>query len=104
MNRLHQLLVLIVLCWMGAATAQDSQRPTVLLLDRIDKTAHVPVPRRGHSMDRVLSEYGEPQSRHPAVGDPPITRWVYREFTVVFEGNRVIRAVVNRATPEETLG
>ncbi|SFM35171.1 hypothetical protein SAMN05421721_103157 [Ectothiorhodospira mobilis] len=51
-------------------------------------------PPRGMDRDTVLRRYGEPQSRQPAVGDPPISRWVYPGFTVVFEGRYVLHTVV----------
>lgn len=53
-------------------------------------------PVNGMSMDKVLKKFGEPVKRIPAVGEPPITRWVYQKFTVYFEHNLVIHAVVNR--------
>jgi hypothetical protein len=33
-------------------------------------------------------------NRHPTVGAPPITRWDYNGFSVVFEKDRVIDSVV----------
>ena len=53
-------------------------------------------PRRGMTMDRVQSDWGQPQSQRSAVGDPPITRWEYAGFTVYFEYDRVIHTVVSR--------
>ena len=53
-------------------------------------------PASGISMDSVLQRYGEPQNRVPAVGQPPITRWVYPDFTVYFEYRHVIHSVVHR--------
>jgi hypothetical protein len=53
-------------------------------------------PRRGMSMERVREAYGTPESRQPAVGEPPITRWQYGSFTVYFEHDRVIHAVARR--------
>lgn len=50
-------------------------------------------PSSGMTMDTVKSRFGEPQQTYPAVGDPPITRWVYGNFTVYFEYDRVIHAV-----------
>lgn len=51
-------------------------------------------PTRGMTMDDVTLKYGEPSEKLPAVGDPPITRWVYPNFTVHFERQYVIYAVV----------
>lgn len=51
-------------------------------------------PVGGMRMERVLEKFGEPKSRIPAVGEPPITRWVYDEFTVYFENRHTITAVL----------
>jgi hypothetical protein len=50
-------------------------------------------------MDQVEKHFGAPSNRHPAVGgssahQPPITRWDYNGFSVFFERDRVIDAVV----------
>ena len=45
-------------------------------------------------MADVEARFGAPQARHPAVGEPPITRWDYAGFAVFFERDRVIHAVV----------
>lgn len=74
-------------------------RAEVLLIDAIAETAAVQTPERGASMETVRSRFGEPQQARPAVGEPPITRWVYPAFTVYFEHDRVIHAVVPHAQP-----
>jgi hypothetical protein len=51
---------------------------------------------RGLSMHQVEQRYGEPSRRIGAVGDPPISRWIYPEFVVYFEGQFVIHAVGTR--------
>ncbi len=53
-------------------------------------------PSRGMSMAQVKQQFGEPQSTQPAVGQPPITRWEYKKFEVVFEYDKVIHSVVVR--------
>jgi hypothetical protein len=75
-----------------------------LMLDAIEdqppnSPAGIQRPRAGMSMDQVTSEFGEPLQRLPAVGDPPITRWVYPKFTVYFEYQAVIHSVVHREGP-----
>jgi ribonucleotide monophosphatase NagD (HAD superfamily) len=52
-------------------------------------------PGRGMTMKSVEAKFGAPLERHVAVGKPPITRWDYTGFTVFFEYERVIDAVVN---------
>jgi len=53
-------------------------------------------PSRGMTQASVESKYGSPNSVEAPVGDPPITRWVYSDFVVFFEYDRVIHAVVKR--------
>ena len=47
-------------------------------------------------MDQVLQRFGEPQQRLGPVGEPPISHWVYPDFVVYYEYDRVIHAVVPR--------
>ena len=56
-------------------------------------------PARGLSMTQVENRFGAPSQRIAAVGEPPISRWVYPQFVVYFEGSYVIHAVVRRSAP-----
>lgn len=56
-------------------------------------------PNRGSTMATVEGRYGEPSSRHGAVGSPPITRWDYPQFSVYFEHDRVLHTVLVRSVP-----
>lgn len=67
-------------------------------------TAFVDKPDKGMSMAQVVARYGEPTAKHATVGgaskvQPPITRWDYAAFTVVFENSKVIDAVVPEQPP-----
>lgn len=78
----------------------------VLLVDRVKAPVAVPVPTRGMAMADVEARWGTPSSKlEPRGGQKPqwpvIRRWVYPEFTVYFERDRVIDAVANKASPEE---
>ncbi|MCG8432980.1 MAG: hypothetical protein MJA83_02985 [Gammaproteobacteria bacterium] len=53
----------------------------------------IQVPTRGMSMVFVEDTHGEPLQKLAAVGEPPITRWEYENFTVYFEFDKVIHAV-----------
>lgn len=53
-------------------------------------------PSRGMTQSSVQSKYGSPVSTEAAVGEPPITRWEYKDFVVFFEYDRVIHAVMKR--------
>ena len=103
MNKLTFLPISLILLSINPGLAQETVRKDVLLIDRIQRTAHVPVPHQGQTKEQVESAYGEPDERHGPVGYPAITRWVYPDFTVYFENQWVLRAVVNHATDTETL-
>jgi hypothetical protein len=67
-------------------------------------TTPVDKPDKGMSMSQVMARYGEPVQKHGTVGgaskwQPPITRWDYAAFTVVFENDHVIDAVVPEQPP-----
>lgn len=87
-------VVALALC---AACSMQANGDT-LLLDSIDATAATGSerPSRGASMATVTAQYGEPASTKPAVGEPPISRWIYPSYTVYFEHDRVINVVVHR--------
>lgn len=76
-------------------------RADVLLVDAVESAPAnaangVRRPVRGQTMQLVTRLFGEPDSILPAVGNPPITRWVYQGFTVYFENQQVITSVINR--------
>lgn len=62
-------------------------------------TARVPgtLPDRGQNMAAVEARFGAPASRSAAVGQPPITRWSYPNFTVYFEYDHVVHTVTATA-------
>ncbi|MEW7978495.1 MAG: hypothetical protein G8D28_06820 [gamma proteobacterium symbiont of Phacoides pectinatus] len=49
-----------------------------------------------HPWNQVRGRFGEPDQQLPWVGEPPISRWVYPDFTVYFEKEYVINSVVHR--------
>ena len=53
-------------------------------------------PTRGMTQASVESTFGAPQQTDAAVGDPPISKWHYKDFVVYFEYDRVIHAVTKR--------
>lgn len=54
------------------------------------------LPGRGMHMEQVETRFGTPAEKHEAVGEPPITRWVYSGFTVYFEHDIVLHAVTHK--------
>ncbi|MEK1939801.1 MAG: phosphodiesterase [Pseudomonas sp.] len=55
--------------------------------------SHTPLPARGQLQRSVLDQFGLPDEEHKPVGNPPITRWDYRDFSVYFENTHVVDAV-----------
>jgi len=72
-----------------------------LLVQRVERAKASALPRQGATMAEVEAQYGAATSKRDAVGKPPISRWVYPAFTVYFESDRVINAVVNKSSSEE---
>ncbi|MGI9246027.1 MAG: hypothetical protein ACR2I8_04895, partial [Steroidobacteraceae bacterium] len=50
----------------------------------------VGTPARGQTMAQVERQFGAPQERVDAVGQPPISRWVYADKIVYFEYDHVV--------------
>jgi hypothetical protein len=69
---------------------------TIVIDDQVQvRPAEVQTPSRGASMKAVEARFGAPATRHPAVGQPPITRWDYPGFSVYFEHQHVVHAVAS---------
>lgn len=100
MKPLPYFLPLLALLLAAPQFAEAQVRSDVLLIERV-KQSGVSRPENGMRMADVEARFGSPVDRHGAIGDPPITRWVYPEFTVYFEYELVIYSVVNRARDGE---
>jgi hypothetical protein len=77
-----------------------------LLIDRVHAASAVVLPKRGSSMKEVEASFGIPPQKFAAVGGgssktPPITRWQYDTFSVYFENDHVVDAVLTKASPLE---
>lgn len=67
----------------------------VLLIEKVQERMQRQLPDNGLTMTDVEQRFGEPMQRRAAVGDPPITRWIYDDYSVFFEHNLVIESVVH---------
>lgn len=56
-------------------------------------SASIKMPAHGDQQAQVLQQFGEPSKRHASVGQPPISRWDYSDFSVYFEQNTVVNSV-----------
>ena len=92
----------------GCVVASAAVADTVVVNDQVQvRESHADVPKRGLTMNDVERHFGAPVTRHPAVGgasaqQPPITRWDYNGFSVVFERDRVIDSVVTGSAVTST--
>lgn len=85
-----------------ALAALAAQADTLLIENvRQAEQAQTRLPESGATMETVESQFGAPNERRPAVGEPPIARWQYEDFVVYFEHDRVIHAVVRRQDSEQ---
>jgi hypothetical protein len=85
--------VSIALLLQSASLLADTLVVEKLRSDAANQAAR---PDRGLSMQQVAARFGEPSARMSAIGEPAISRWIYDAYTVYFEGDRVIHAVVRR--------
>ncbi|MDG9923981.1 MULTISPECIES: phosphodiesterase [unclassified Pseudomonas] len=77
----------------------------LLPLPALAETIEIPVgqqgdavaglPKLGESRSSVLARFGLADEEHPPVGQPPITRWDYRTFSVYFEYDHVVNSVLH---------
>ena len=86
--------------------AAGSASADVLLIERVQAQSQVALPAQGMRMADVEARFGAPAERlDPRGGQkrdwPTINRWVYPAFTVYFERDRVVNAVLNKADPNE---
>ncbi len=79
----------VLLGLIGTATAD------VLLIEKVRERMARSLPDNGLSMEQVEQRFGQPVERRAAVGDPPITRWIYDDYSVFFEHRLVIESVVH---------
>ncbi len=85
------LLGCALLAWAGLSTAQNIQVPVG---QQAPQKRTIDRPTAGMLEDQVLRIFGEPISRTSAVGEPPISRWIYADFVVFFEYDHVVHSVL----------
>jgi len=101
-----RLLLAIVLF---AAAAPMAWAETLLIERARAASAQPNLPTRGQTSAQVEKKFGPPQEKlEPRGGQkqqwPVINRWVYPEFTVYFERQRVINVVLNAGTVQRIGG
>ena len=90
--------MLFALAAVALLAAAPAAKADVLIIEKLE-AARTEMPTRGMTMQRVESRFGKPLSISGPVGDPPITRWNYGDFVVMFEYSHVIHSVERPAQP-----
>jgi hypothetical protein len=87
----------LLACVLLSATSL-SKAEVISIADPTNQVANSPEgvsrPIQGMSMATVEQQFGQPEQKITAVGQPPIARWIYTAFVVFFENNLVIHSVV----------
>lgn len=83
------LYALAITALLAAAPAANAD---VLIIEKL-AAARTEMPPRGMTMDRVQNRFGAPRVVAGPVGEPPITRWEYDGFVVVFEHRHVVHSI-----------
>jgi hypothetical protein len=84
------------LAWADVLTMPQPSEPAAAPpANTVTETTSQTVPGRGMHMDQVEARFGAPKEKIPAVGNPPITRWVYDNYTVYFERDIVLDSVIH---------
>ena len=91
MAKLRILTVIALLFGAFGASQADT-----LQMDGVSGSTDSSRPTRGMTATSVEAKFGVPDAKVAPVGDPPISRWEYKDFVVFFEFDRVIHAVVKR--------
>ena len=68
----------------------------VLLIEEVRQSERMELPDNGLTQADVRARFGQPAATHPAVGDPPITRWDYDGWSVYFEYDLVLFTVLHK--------
>jgi len=87
------LLGLVIPTGVSAAEQNGKLHTTAVTTQGDDSITR---PRNSQTMETVIAEFGEPDAKQDAIGDPPITRWEYAKYYVFFENDRVIHTVLKK--------
>jgi len=103
---LRSACISAILAGVSALGVCTTSAADVLLIEEVRERMQRDLPTNGLTAQEVEQRYGVPNQRHAPVGDPPITRWVYDEYSVYFEYDLVIESVLHegavlaRASPD----
>ena len=86
-------LACVALLFLAALSITSVQAEVLRIPISQQGNVSIQMPAHGDQQAQVVQQFGEPSVRHSSVGQPPITRWDYPNFTVYFESNTVVNSV-----------
>lgn len=93
MTRMLLTLMLTVAAFLAPEAVVNAD---VLLIEGVRQSDNMPVPGNGINQAEVRAKFGAPAQVHQPVGEPPITRWDYEQWSVYFEYDLVLFTVLEK--------
>jgi hypothetical protein len=84
-----------ILTILGLTALTPAVGADVLLIKEVRQVERMDLPQNGLSKADVEARFGTPEIKHEPVGDPPITRWQYGDYSVYFEFETVLFSVLH---------
>lgn len=97
-----RILLLCCLSLISVSAVSDVLLINVIENEPVNSAAGLLRPTHGMTMDQVEAKFGAPVMKYATVGQPPITRWNYEQFSVYYEFNIVLHTVVNKPAKAST--
>jgi len=88
------LVGILAILWVFFYTTIGLAEQTILSVGQQGNHS-ISTPKTGQDSETVLSLFGEPNQKTQPVGEPPISKWIYHDFTVYFENDLVIHSVIH---------
>ena len=85
---------LISLCLLLISTLCQAENIIIPVGSQANQQQPITLPDKGMDKDSVKARFGEALEKTAASGEPPISRWIYADFSVYFENETVIHSVI----------
>ena len=76
------------------ATLCQAEQKLIPVGSQASQQQPIKMPDKGMDKDSVRARYGEALEKTAASGEPPISRWIYADFSVYFESETVVHSVI----------
>ncbi|MEH6556674.1 MAG: hypothetical protein V7459_05570 [Oceanicoccus sp.] len=93
-NKLSAVKFIVATALISLALVSRAETILLPIASQGDYLGDMAKPAKGQKQQQISSQFGEPMDISGPSGEPPITRWDYRDFSVYFEGDVVIHSVL----------